>query len=104
MKPPTRVEVGAFIFDVVIGEGHTNVSNDRGTTDFHKLRITIDGDLNEQHQRKVLLHEVMHAAVFAARDNHSVKFTEEEWVGQSAPMLLLVLRRNPELVAYLTGD
>ncbi|MDE2096753.1 MAG: hypothetical protein KGL39_05845 [Patescibacteria group bacterium] len=52
--------------------------------------------------RMVTLHEVLHAVQNTANIKMAEELLPEEFVGRTAPILLGVLRDNPELVAYLT--
>jgi hypothetical protein len=51
-----------------------------------------------QVQRVTLLHEILHAVTTGHRKG---KLSEERWVSLIDALLLDVLRRNPELVAWL---
>lgn len=72
-----------------------------GYTDHHLGLILIYPETAPAMRRTVLLHELMHAAAFAAGQLDSRKRNEEDWVAMVAPMLLDALRRSPELSAYL---
>lgn len=53
---------------------------------------------------ETLLHEILHCVTESAGINAELGEAEEEkLVRRVAPLLLDVLRRNPDLVAYLTG-
>lgn len=66
--------------------------------------ILICPDTSPTMRRTVLLHELMHAAAFAAGQVDDRKRREEDWVLMAAPMLLDALRRSPGLAAWLTSE
>lgn len=76
-----------------------------GATDRACLKIIIRGGgiLSEDSARDTLLHEVLHAVIGVSTMElyHAEDNLEEKVVGQLAPLLLAVLRDNPELVAAL---
>lgn len=72
-----------------------------GYTDHRRGLILVCPETSEAMRRTVLLHELMHAATFAAGQLDNRKRSEEDWVAMVAPMLLDALRRSPELSAYL---
>lgn len=73
-----------------------------GYTDHKAGLILTYPETSEAMRRTVLLHELMHAAAFAAGQLDNRKRSEEDWVASVAPMLLDALQRSPELTAYLT--
>ena len=106
---PAVVEVGPHPYTVTTEElawlrvfAATNSAGLVGQTDHCLNTITIDPALSPTMKRDTLLHEVLHA-VFSAtgvsRDLGSEK--EEDAINRLTPTLLAVLRRNPELLAYL---
>lgn len=75
-----------------------------GYTHHRRGLILVQPDTSETMRRTVLLHELMHAAAFAAGHIDNRKRTEEAWVVMVAPLLLDALRRSPDLAAYLLED
>lgn len=105
MPAPTKVLVGPFVFVINQPDGHALRTNERGTTDFTNMTITLDPSYVEQHRQKVLIHEVLHAVAFAVGVGEKDEpLGEEKWVTATASMLWDTLRRNPDLVAYLMED
>jgi Zn-dependent peptidase ImmA (M78 family) len=69
-------------------------------------RIDIDPAQSEHSARGTLLHEVMHAALHecGGTATHGLdEAAEERVISTLAPAILLALRANPLLVAYLTA-
>ena len=78
------------------------------------LTIYIRPDLPPMVERETLLHEVMHAAYYVAGnpfgwmnlapddDEDREMSLEEQTIRFTSPLILSVLRDNPDLVAYLT--
>jgi hypothetical protein len=77
-------------------------SDKDGTFDGARLRILANPSLAPMVQRRVLLHELLHAAVFLGNDE-SIK-DEETAVSVIDNPLLMVLRDNPKVVAWLMED
>ena len=75
--------------------------NDLGNCDTNTLQIWIRQKLRRSKAREILLHEVLHACTHPWIVQGG-KFEDEEFVTAVAPVLLLVLQDNPELVEYLT--
>jgi hypothetical protein len=107
---PNRIYVGPLVYTVVCDaeewvrhgeetdEAHGATSNDRQI-------IYLSPANPPSLMRAVLMHEVLHAAAFAAgfRDE-DVKYKEEEWVTRVAPLVLDALRCSAGLTAYLEVD
>lgn len=103
MKPPTTVHIGPFRYKLVLAQDHQEFSQDRGTIHHTLLEIRVDEKLAYDHQRKTVLHEVLHGCFMVANDGIAEKLTEEQWVHRVTGVLLDTLQRNPELVGYLTA-
>jgi hypothetical protein len=108
---PHRVHVGPHLYDVIydkdaiyklsVNHGEQCV----GHCDVLDLIITIDPDQADSQIRDTLLHEVLHACLDLIGINGDIDAdTEEKLVRRLAPILLLVLRDNQQLVSYLTSD
>lgn len=72
-----------------------------GYTDHRRGLILVCPYTSLAMRRTVLLHELMHAAAFAAGQLDNRERNEEDWVAMVAPMLLDALRRSPSLTRYL---
>lgn len=73
-----------------------------GMTVHAKELITIDPSQSEGMKRDTVLHEVLHACFFCVGLHNVVGFEDEEKIIASlSPMLLYVLRNNPDFVEYL---
>lgn len=76
----------------------------RGETDHERQTIVVAPDLAPGRLAETLLHEVIHCITECAGINAELGAVEEEKiVRRVAPLLLDVIRRNPDLIAYLTG-
>lgn len=103
------VTLGPFRYRVSTDPAEWDASKENpdggyGHTDHRRGVILIHEDASDDMRRVVLLHELMHAAAFAAGQVDNRKRKEEDWVAMVAPMLLDALQRSPELVAYLCGS
>lgn len=79
---------------------------------YKRGRVIVGPDTHDDlHRREVVLHELLHLVFeHAALADHFLEAaergrgpSEEEFAQRLAPPLLELLRRNPALVAYLTG-
>lgn len=110
MKLPRRVHVGPHTYRVVCDavamavECRDAGEDLVGRCSHRTLTIHIEPDQAASQMRDTLLHEVLHAvANMTALDGEWGDEREEETILRLAPALLDVLRRNPRLVAFLTG-
>ncbi|CAB4128900.1 IrrE N-terminal-like domain containing protein [uncultured Caudovirales phage] len=71
--------------------------------------IVVDKDASDTRKRQVVMHEILHAIRFTFFTGNkmasklSFEDTEHYFIGMYEETLLMVLKDNPELVAYLTG-
>lgn len=114
-KRPDAVRVGYMIFDVkYLSEKQWKAADlddqDAGNCEGWKglIRIRLQGD--EQHEtatRELLMHELLHACWYVAglfaTDLRKLDDVEEDIVRVTSPVMLQVLRDNPDLMAYLQG-
>jgi hypothetical protein len=114
---PSTVQIGSVTFRVTLDPDewvrmeHKNQSKGNyGYTGFHEATMFINPESTPDTQRLTLWHEVMHAlceAVMGSPDWHHLgkekSDREEAVVAAFESPTLLVLRDNPELVAYLTA-
>lgn len=106
---PTRLRIGPLAYDVTdeVEAFHRHGINPNehfGYTHHETATILIHPSTAPQMRRITLLHEVMHAVAFAAGAIDTRKRKEEAWVVMVSPMLVVTLRANPELVAFLLDD
>jgi hypothetical protein len=103
-KPPSRLRVGAHTYvvgmlDDLIPRGA------QGETYPEHLRIYLADSLAPTREREVLLHEAFHAVwqgTSLRTEESGLGGYEEQVISALAPVLLDLLRDNPEFVAYLT--
>ncbi len=109
MKPPDHVIVGPLNYALEVDENAINAASHEekagllGCANHVRLQIIIRPGMAPDVEAEIVLHEVLHAI----NDVTGLKMRldaddEEDAVNSTAPLLLDVLRRNPELVAYLT--
>lgn len=105
---PKSVKVGPYTYAVSTDEAairkfeHEKQSRHAGHTSHSELAIHVDPHNAAGYQRDTLWHEVLHCIVNVV--NLQPKLSEEEIICTISHMTLAVLRDNPDLVAYLTGD
>lgn len=109
LKPPGKVQVGPFSYDVVVdADAVARLNRGQngfmvGATDTTRQLIAVDPDLGPDQQADTVLHEILHAVMsLTGLASDLDDDTEEQVVFRLAGPLLDVLRRNPRLVAYLT--
>ncbi len=114
MKPaplPTSIDIGPFRYTITIDELTRQRAQETsrelllGQTDHDKLEMILDAKQPDSLMRETLLHETLHLVT----EINGLRFEwgdtkEEGVVRRLSPILLEVLRRNPELVAYLMAD
>lgn len=104
---PERVQVGPLTYRITTDpreweDADVDLRGHYGYTDHRRGLIFVDaGEASESMVPVILLHEIMHAAAFAAGQLDSRKRREEDWVVMVAPVLVSVLRDNPGLDAFL---
>jgi hypothetical protein len=54
--------------------------------------------------QEMLLHEILHACTYPALTAEKKKYTDEEFVETVAPLLLQVIKQNPQLLVYLMQE
>jgi hypothetical protein len=109
LSAPEKIIVGPMVYDVLNDtQSYAQAVVDHneqvyGRVNYGEARIILDPKQHEQHKRKALLHEVLHACwhVTDPLDPHEC---EEMAVRTLTGPLLDVLRRNPAFVAYLLAD
>jgi hypothetical protein len=107
---PAHVDVGPYRYTIVVDELTIRRAENEerarlhGRTEHSRLTIELDPSLPAVKEREVLLHEILHTVAEMVGVRSDLGFNREESViMRMAPALLDVLRRNPDVVAYLTG-
>jgi hypothetical protein len=102
---PETVIVGPFVYEVVCDITQWNNENqDAGTmglTYSQKLKIVLKPGIVPTQMADTLWHEVKHAIIDLFQHDEHGAWDEEEWVTKTASLEIMVLRDNPDLVAYL---
>lgn len=108
MKLPATIHLGAHAFKVDASEEAGLLLHDESASgDSYPDRLLIRLDTNRPHTgiAETLLHELMHCVwAHTGLKAHAVSDHEEQVIAAVAPPLLEALRRNPDLVAYLTAS
>lgn len=112
MNVPKRVRIGPFTYailtDVAVIDRSSVENGDvrDGEFDHDKARILVRKGLAKDTTAEILLHETLHALTqFTGLDQELEvleRGTEEKVVRRLAPALLDAIRRNPQLVRFLT--
>lgn len=103
---PRTIEIGPLVFEVTNDAAeHNQKSVEFGESTWGRIlyakgKILLNPDQNEAHNRYALFHEVMHGCWHVGVRSHK---NDEKAIRALAGPLLDVLRRNPDLVAYLTA-
>jgi hypothetical protein len=107
MNLPAKIQIGPLSFSVTDDKVEHNqaVVDDLDATygriQYAQGKIVLDPDQNEGHRRYVLLHEVLHGCWHIGDRSHK---NDEKAIRALTGPLLDVLRRNPDLVAYLMSE
>lgn len=108
MKPPDAVLVAPRRWAVDLGDPGLMDGTEDGVTDFDRDRIILKATLAKGSLRDVFLHELLHAIFDQLPTKRELaevrKDLEEDIVYALTPRLIALLRDNPKLVEYLTGD
>lgn len=105
MPLPQTIQIGPLAFQVTDERAAHNqgvvddLHDTYGRIRYAKGEIILDPDQTDQHKRLALLHEVLHGCWHIGDRSHK---NDEKAIRALTGPLLDVLRRNPELVAYLT--
>lgn len=109
-KLPAKVRVGSQVWDIVEKprKGDLSLSEDSfGYTLHRENLIILDSSMSASRKRQTVLHEILHAIRFSFGNPVTPKKTDEAeiwehyYIAMYEEGLLLVLRDNPELLAYL---
>jgi hypothetical protein len=111
LKPPAKVQVGPYLYSVVVDEAAINKASVEsqswriGDSNHGKLIITLDPSMAPDMMASVLLHEIEHACLAqVGADEDLTKEQLERVCNATSTMLLDTLRRNPKLVEFLIGE
>ncbi len=105
MELPKVLQIGPLAYQIKTDKATINQATVDGSTTFWahirygQADILIDADQELEHQRMTLLHEVLHGCFHVTMLD---KKWEETAVRLLTGPLLDTLRRNPELVDFLT--
>lgn len=110
MPIPSKIVVGPLTYTVSSAQADIDAAcraesaDLYGHTNHGTLRIAIAPDVNQARQRETITHETLHCLTAQVGIVNELSADDEEkLVRRLAPALLDCLRRNPALVAYLTG-
>lgn len=97
---PKKIKVGPFFFKIKYANlNDMNRGDSSGYTVFENRHIYIEKSYDEDLQSEILLHEILHVIWWIAgikeRDD------EESIIRMESPLMLGVLRDNPDLVNFL---
>lgn len=107
---PTSIKIGPYHYGVVANNAAINAAgraahdNRSGETDYNRLTITIDPELAPDIFTETLLHEILHVVHDTVGIGSNEKIVAHEMIYRTCPTLLVVLRENPGLVAFLTRE
>lgn len=104
---PDHVNLGSHRISIDATEATARLLRDedsRGDSRFDQLLVRLDADRPHTAATETLLHELLHCCWNAsALRALEVDEAQELVVTALAPPLLEILRRNPDLVTYLTA-
>ncbi len=109
MTLPNAIQIGPIRYRVTSDKADYYKAAADGLTHFwghigiSQAVITLDPDQSDDHTRWALLHEVLHGC-WHTTEPDGQQFTEEQAIRTLAGPLLDTLRRNPDLVAFLTSE
>ena len=111
MQRPESIWVGPFLINVSWDAGELSKQSYEadmpqvlGLSDATNLFIVMDDRLPEPKARDTLLHEVLHLILNQVSFRNVENPTEEFIVDAIATHMIMLLRTNPDLVAYLVGS
>ena len=107
---PTKIKVGSQTWQVMEKTRKSDLSLSEDSFGYTLPRenlIILDSSMSESRKRQTLLHEILHAIKFSFGSPVTPKKTDEPeiwehyYIAMYEEGLLLVLRDNPGLLAYL---
>lgn len=108
MDMPESVKVGPHVYTLTRLPKEEMPKTDgvpqSGECDYDSLSISIQKGpgIKRSKTQEWTMHELLHACGYP--NLIEKKLTEEEFVDAIAPVLLQVIRDNPDLIAYLTSS
>lgn len=110
VKPPPTVQLGPVRYEVLVDEfeilkaGLEQEADLDGHCDERAQRIVLNPELSPDVLAESFLHELLHALCFLTAVDHTFGADKVETMIRSlSPALLDALRRNPDVVAFLTA-
>jgi hypothetical protein len=109
MSMPKEIKVGPLVYRVTSDprewqDDDIDLRDKYGYTDHRRGLIFVDaGEASPSMCPVILLHEVMHAAAFAAGQLDNRKRKEEAWVEMVAPLVVAALRESPGLLEFIAN-
>lgn len=101
--PPASIQIGPLRYSVEMNQRVADAASAWGRIEFKSQTIALDPDQASDHMAITLLHEVLHGCWHHANIEAHGGDQEKE-ITALAPTLLDVMRRNPELVAFLMDE
>lgn len=99
--PPPGV-VTFLHLDVLLRPYLSNIENaELGEWDIRQAVIKYDSFVSPQVMRETILHELLHTILEHTSIDNEI---HEEIIRALSPLLLSMIRTNPELIAYLTSE
>lgn len=103
MKPPKVIFIGPHDYAVSMSKKKID-PNLFGETDNTNSEIHVHPNQSLQNKRDTLIHEILHAILFASGAKRVLGWSaerEEKVIRLLSPWLLAVLQDNPDLIDYL---
>jgi len=99
MARPAHLKVGPIRYKLAM-RADMELDEKEGMLDEARQTLHISAGLGADIERETTLHEALHAALAQTAFRHNLE-SEEELVSSLAPILLSLLRDNPDWVAWL---
>lgn len=99
---PTSVKVGAHVYNVFRKSAAELGDDNLGHCDSAALQIWVKQRLRKTKAQEILIHEILHAITLQALGCDR-PYEDEEFIVVIAPLLLQVVRENPDLVSYIVS-
>ncbi len=108
MRPPKEIQVGPYRYRISTEKAEMDALQAEqrcGLAGFHdelQTQITTHPEQTQDSMADTLLHELLHACLI--QSGVQDRDREEDYVSGISATLLDTLRRNPDLVKFLTED